>query len=58
MISGRIVWGITKAVLLGIASKPFTFEMFIVGGFIDAIPGIIIQFIIIPIVMNILKRIN
>ncbi len=48
MIAGRIVWGISKAVLLGVAGKPFGIEAFIVGGFVDAIPGIILQLIIVP----------
>ena len=47
MISGRIVWGIAKAVLLGFAQKPYTFAMFVTGGFIDALPGIILQLIMI-----------
>ena len=52
MISGRIVWGIAKAVLMGIAGKSFTVAMFITGGFVDAIPGIIIQLILVPIIAN------
>ncbi|MBR2025429.1 MAG: ECF transporter S component [Clostridia bacterium] len=58
MISGRIVWGITKALLLGIANKPFTFEAFIVGGFVDAVPGIILQLILVPCVMLLVERIR
>lgn len=51
MISGRIVWGIMKTILLGLSGKHFTLYAFITGGFIDAIPGIIIQLIFIPIIM-------
>ena len=53
MIGGRIVWGVAKAVLLGATGKGFTMEAFIVGGFIDAIPGIIIQLIFIPLIVGI-----
>ena len=56
MISGRIVWGIAKTVLLGIAGKPFSFQMFLAGGILDAIPGIILQLILIPAIMSILNR--
>ena len=42
-ICGRIIWGLTKAILLGFDGKAFTFAMFIGGGFVDAIPGIILQ---------------
>lgn len=48
MIVGRIVWGISKATLLGVAGKPFGIEAFVIGGFVDAIPGIILQLIIVP----------
>ena len=52
MIFGRIVWGITKALLLGFRGGVFTFSAFFAGGFIDAFPGIILQLIIIPLVVK------
>lgn len=52
MISGRIVWGITKAILLGIAGNTFTFNAFIMGGIIDSFPGIILQLILIPVIIK------
>ncbi len=56
MLSGRIVWGIAKSVLLGLGDKPFTMEMFVAGGFVDAVPGIILQLVLIPGIMTILKK--
>lgn len=56
MIAGRIVWGITKAYLLGLKGQAFTFSGFIMGGFFDALPGIMIQFILIPFILSIMKR--
>ncbi len=56
MISGRIVWGIAKAVLLGLHNKHFTLHAFVVGGFVDAIPGIVLQFVLIPIILKALYR--
>lgn len=56
MISGRIVWGITKAILLNVGGKPFTFAMFIAGGFADALPGIVIQLILIPVIIKFLDK--
>jgi len=56
MISGRIVWGIAKAVLMGMGENSFTAKAFITGGFIDAIPGIILQLILIPYIMSTLKK--
>lgn len=56
MILGRIAWGISKAVLLGLQDKAFTVPMFIAGGFVDALPGILIQLVLIPSVMVILNK--
>ncbi len=56
MVSGRIVWGIAKAVLLGIGGKAFTASMFIAGAFTDAIPGIILQLVLIPPIVNIYAK--
>ena len=58
MISGRIVWGITKAVLMGISNKPFPFSAFLIGGFVDAIPGIILQLVLIPIIVTLVERLK
>ena len=56
MISGRIVWGIVKTVLLGLGGKAFTFHAFIAGGLVDAIPGIILQLVLIPSVMALINH--
>ena len=52
MLFGRVVWGITKAILLGVADKPFGISAFITGGFVDAVPGIILQLILIPVIVK------
>jgi len=54
MFSGRIIWGIAEAILLGAGG--FTFGMFIAGAFANAVPGIIIQLTVIPAIMVALKR--
>lgn len=56
MILGRLVWGISKAVLLNLNDKVFTVPMFLLGGFVDAVPGIILQLVLIPLVMTILNK--
>ena len=58
MLIGRIVWGISKAILLGVADKPFGFEAFIAGGFVDAVPGIILQIILVPSVVELIYQIS
>ena len=56
MVAGRLVWGVAKAVLLGVAGKGFTLEAFWVGGFLDAIPGIVLQLILVPLIVTGFKK--
>lgn len=56
MIGGRVVLGFVNLILLGLSGSPYTFEMFIAGSFMNAIIGIIIQIIIIPILINSLQK--
>lgn len=60
MICGRIVWGIASYALygLGLSSSPFTWEVFFAGAVANAVPGIILQIIVIPAVVIALKRGN
>ena len=56
MIAGRVVWGIAQIVLLGFGGTQFTWQMFIAGALIDAIPGIILQLVLIPAIITALNR--
>ena len=56
MIAGRIVWGVAQIILLGIKGGSFTFGMFFAGAVLNAVPGIIIQLILIPVLMVALHR--
>lgn len=56
MIAGRAVWGLAQIVLLGISGGAFTWNMFMAAAFFNAIPGIIVQLILIPTVMMALNR--
>lgn len=58
MLSGRVIWGISKAILLGIRGTAFPFEAFLVGGFVDAAVGIIAQLILVPNIMKIYTHIE
>lgn len=48
MIGGRIIWGIAMLCITGLSGSAFGFETFISGAFLTAVPGIILQLIIIP----------
>lgn len=54
MVLGRIVWAIVKIIVLGLSGTAFTFGMFITGGILDAIPGIILQLVLIPAIVRII----
>ena len=56
MLAGRIVWGIAKAVLLGLKGKVFGISAFIAGAFADAVPGIVIQLVLIPLLLKVLEK--
>ena len=48
MIIGRIVWGIVHLILTISTPNPLTFGLFISGAITNSIPGIALQFILIP----------
>ena len=56
MIAGRIAWGGMQILLLGISGSAFTWQMFMAGAFLNAIPGIILQLTFIPALMVALDR--
>ncbi len=58
MVAGRAIWGIASIVLYRILGNPFTWEIFAAGAFLNAIPGIIIQLILIPIIIFALEKAN
>lgn len=56
MLSGRVVWGAVRIFLVGLTQETFTWKMFMAGAFFNAIPGIIIQLILIPAIMIALDK--
>lgn len=56
MLAGRAVWGILQIILLGIRGNHFSWQAFMTGAFLNAIPGIILQLILIPAIMVALNR--
>ena len=58
MLSGRIIWGLAQIVLLGIKGNAFTLQAFMSGALINAIPGIILQLLIIPILVRFFAKSN
>ena len=52
MLAGRLVWGGAMLLLLRLEGSAFTAAAFLSGAVLNAIPGIIIQLILIPAVMS------
>ena len=58
MICGRLIWGSVSMFLYGLSGSVFTWKIFVTGALLNALPGIMIQIIIIPILVITLKRGN
>ncbi len=58
MIGGRLIWGIAKVLVLGLSGEGFTLAAFWAGGFVDALPGIILQLILIPSLMALINTLT
>ena len=56
MIAGRIVWGAARFVIAGLTNSTFPFSAFIAGAVTEAIPGIILHIVLIPIIVIALER--
>ena len=56
MVAGRAVWGVVQCALLGLGQDGFTLSAFVGGAFLNAIPGIILQLILVPAVMLLLHK--
>jgi len=56
MLSGRAFMAIFKFAFLGLTNTVFTFNMFLNAYFIETIPGIVLQIILVPIIIMALKK--
>ena len=58
MVLGRIVWGAAQFVCLGLSGSSFTMSAFWAGAVTSAIPGIIVQIVLIPLLVMALEKHN
>ena len=56
MVLGRILWGLVMVVLMGITGAGFTWAAFVAGAFLNAIPGIIVHILLIPVLVMALRK--
>ena len=56
MLAGRIIWGIARVIWAGLAQSEFAWTAFLSGAFVNAVPGIILHILLIPVLVIALKR--
>lgn len=58
MVIGRLVWGVTMFICMGIGGGSFGFSAFIAGAVTNAIPGIVLQIVLVPLLVILLDKAN
>lgn len=56
MMIGRVVWGCMMFVCMGLDVSAFGLQAFLAGALFNAVPGIILQIVIIPIIVITLEK--
>lgn len=56
MVAGRLVWGAVRFVLAGLTGGSFPFQAFLSGALLTAVPGILAQLVLIPLILTALEK--
>ena len=56
MVAGRIVWGGVQFALAGLRGTEFSLSLFMAGAVTTAIPGIILQLVLIPVLVMMMEK--
>ena len=56
MVVGRLVWGAAQMAIMGLNGGSFPFSAFVAGAFTSAIPGIVLQLVLIPVLVRALDK--
>ena len=56
MIIGRLIWGIVMFCCMGFDATKFGLNAFLAGAIFNAVPGIVVQIILIPVLVITLER--
>jgi len=56
MLGGRIVYGLVCIPLMGLARVPYSFAIFFTSAFTEALPGIVVQLLLIPALLLALQK--
>ena len=55
MLAGRLVWGFVQLALMGFDTDKFGLSAFVAGAFVNALPGIAVQLVLIPVLIMALE---
>jgi len=58
MVAGRLVWGAARLVCAGFDVTKFGLEAFWAGAVTTAIPGIILQIVLVPVLVMVIEKVN
>lgn len=56
MVIGRLVWGIAMFCCMGFSASKFGMSAFFSGAILNAVPGIVLQIVLIPVVVITLEK--
>ena len=56
MVMGRLVWGIAMLGCLGFDNSKFGWSAFLAGSVLNAVPGIVLQIVFIPVLVMYLSK--
>ena len=56
MVLGRLVWGAAQMLIMGLNGGSFPLSAFVAGAVTSAIPGIVLQLVLVPILVRALEK--
>ncbi len=56
MVAGRVVWGVAQMAIMGLGGGSFPLSAFVAGALTGAIPGIVLQLVLIPLLVRALDK--
>ena len=56
MVIGRLIWGPVMFACMGFDASAFGISAFLAGAVLNAVPGIVLQIVLIPVVVLTLER--
>ncbi len=56
MVAGRLVWGVAQMAIMGLSGGSFPLSTFVAGAVTSAIPGIVLQLVLVPLLVRALEK--